>query len=521
MTAPRVICICLDSAEKGLLLAWAGRGELPNLEALLNRSAWSATLPQNSGLYVGPIWPSFNTGQKLETHGKYAERQLIPGTYEVRKVLLSEIGGAPFWVRLGERGHRTAVIDLAKSAVDGRVNGIQIAAWGAHDADYFDELRFPEAMMQTLPEELGPEIIARWPPRAFGWSDLAIGDGSGEAIGRFRDSLLGKIRTRTSMALDLLGREEWPLFMVSYGESHSVGHHCWHLTDETTWNFDKQLQGRIGDPVKDVYKAIDDAIGALAGRANPQTYVALFSSLGMGPHISGQPVIDTILRRLDRSRSARTLAYQGAREVWHLLPLALRTKLRSPQETSRNLLLARERASRRFFALHSNADFGAVRINLEGREPNGKVSPGRDFDRVCGELTEALLEVMNDETGERLVERVIRSDALYRRRPDDSLPDLMVEWRKSHPIRAVSSPRIGRIRVDSRERRTGDHRPEGLFCLAGPGIRPGRLGRPLSVLELAPTLCALLGESFDALDARPAKELLPHGAAPQRPVSSA
>jgi len=509
VTNTRVLCICVDSAEKTLLLDWAARGELPYLQSLLDRAAYTTTQLGESGFYTGPVWPSFYTGTSLDQHGKFAERQLVAGSYEVRKFPLDAIKATPFWRLLGGSGHRTAIIDFGKTVVDRNINGIHIVGWGAHDADYYDPMRYAEQKMQVSPPEWEIEITERWQAPLFGDSDVEIGDRSAAAIQRFQDLLIARIEAKTQMSLDLLQREPWSLFAVNFAEAHSVGHQCWHLTDETAPTYDRELRQRIGDPVLKVYQAIDNAVGKLVETAGPDNHVAFFSTLGMGPHISGQPAMDPLLRRLDGGDRARAWLYRWLRATWNRIPRSMRYRFRPMQEASRNRLLGPERSARRFFALHSNSDYGSIRINLSGREPNGMVEPGEEFDRVCDELANAFSALRNAETGESAVERVMRSDTLYRRRGDDSLPDLLVEWRKTSPIRVLESPRIGRLHVINDETRTGDHRPHGLFALAGHGIRPGELQRPLSVLELAPTLCALLGAHYDDFELAPAPELLP------------
>ena len=56
--------------------------------------------------------------------------------------------------------------------------------------------------------------------------------------------------------------------------------------------------------------------------------------------------------------------------------------------------------------------------------------------------------------------------------------------------------------------RTGGHRPEGWIVVAGEGVAPGRLDRTLSLLDLAPTMAAMLGARMDDTDGAPSEDLL-------------
>jgi hypothetical protein len=56
--------------------------------------------------------------------------------------------------------------------------------------------------------------------------------------------------------------------------------------------------------------------------------------------------------------------------------------------------------------------------------------------------------------------------------------------------------------------RTGDHRPDGLYLAAGPGLNPKRVEKPASVMDFGPTIAARLGVELGDVDGRPIPELL-------------
>ena len=72
----------------------------------------------------------------------------------------------------------------------------------------------------------------------------------------------------------------------------------------------------------------------------------------------------------------------------------------------------------------------------------------------------------------------------------------------------VDSEKTGLITGVNGYCRTGDHRREGLFMATGPGIRPGRLARSVSIMDFAPTFCALLGTALPGADGQPIIELV-------------
>jgi predicted AlkP superfamily phosphohydrolase/phosphomutase len=118
------------------------------------------------------------------------------------------------------------------------------------------------------------------------------------------------------------------------------------------------------------------------------------------------------------------------------------------------------------------------------------------------------------------VRSVRRTADLYQGAHLGDLPDLLVEWNDDAPtgsaivgngaaatIRATS-PELGVVEGTNTYGRTGEHRPRGFFVARGPGIAPGRLAREVSLLDFAPTFCAMLGTPLPRAEGAPIAELL-------------
>jgi predicted AlkP superfamily phosphohydrolase/phosphomutase len=113
---------------------------------------------------------------------------------------------------------------------------------------------------------------------------------------------------------------------------------------------------------------------------------------------------------------------------------------------------------------------GFIRLNLEGREPQGIV-PQAEYDQVINEITQCLLNLKDAETGKPVVEQVFKLKELYQgAEHTDLLPDLSVLWHNIEVSKIVSD-RIGEIVVgDSGIIRSGNHRPKGFCFCYGPSI---------------------------------------------------
>lgn len=139
-------------------------------------------------------------------------------------------------------------------------------------------------------------------------------------------------------------------------------------------------------------------------------------------------------------------------------------------------------------------------MNLVGREANGLVET-IDYDRTLDEVEAPLRECLDPRTGGTVVDEIDRVSARTGRRPVDLGPtesDLIVIWTGASAFAHPTLGRMGPVPI----RRAGGHRGRGDLVLAGPGIEPGS-GPEAAAFDIAPTICALVGEAPPALSGRP------------------
>ena len=491
--APTVLFLGLDAASSDLILPWCDAGLLPTFQALRETCMWGTT--ENApGLYTGSVWPTLWTGLTVGRHGCYYYEQLRPGTYEIEEFLGDQIRAEPFWTSLCRAGRRVALFDVPKVGLCKDVNGIQIADWGTHEVD-MDACSSPPDLIAEMHRRHGAS-----PFRRCDW----VMDGR-HPERTLRDMLLTRIPRKVAIAEDLLGREPWDLFMTVFSESHCAGHQLWHLRDTTHPRHDRELAGELGDAVRDVYVALDAAVGRLLQAAGPETTVIVLMSHGMSVHNDATYLLDDILRRLEgESAPASRVLLDHARRVWKKLPTHFTEAFRSVARTVHQFPDASDRRGRRCFAVPTNANCAGIRLNLAGREPAGLLRPGTESEEFCRHLIADLYDLVDPASGRPLVREVLRSRDVFFGEHVDELPDLLVRWHRDWTITGAASPKVGKlVREDDTTRRTGDHRPEGLFFMRGSDIAPGRLARPVLTEDFAPTMAALLNVELPTVDGKP------------------
>jgi predicted AlkP superfamily phosphohydrolase/phosphomutase len=267
---------------------------------------------------------------------------------------------------------------------------------------------------------------------------------------------------------------------------------------------------------------LDETIGFLR-QANPEAALLVFSVSGMGSNCSGLRLLPEVLERIGmgeegaaepgRKSATSTAAIEGGRRKRLLTRLAASRAAEGLKHAlptrfwdtwTRRIMFAGSGWARcRAFCLPNDYS-GAIRVNLRGREPKGRVAPGAEYEAVCEELTAALTELEHLESGRPVVGRVIRPQALYHGELTAELPDLLVIWANEEPVQGVRSSRVGTIEVASPERRLGGHRPHGFLVAHGPRIVPSKAEEDRHILDLAPTILGLLGVPLrDDYEGRP------------------
>ena len=494
----RVLFIGLDAADRDLVRQFADEGAMPAVRNLsAHGSSYDIVVPD--AFYVGAVWPSFYTACAPTRHGRYCFKQYIPGSYKARPVAPDIVPMAPFWSALDAAGRRVVVFDVPKSRPVPLEHGIQVCDWGTHD---------PEKIgIATTPASLADSIVSRAGPDPVGRCDRVVRTATG-----YRDfvrNLRVRIAVKEKIAIRAMTSRAWEFFAVCFGDSHCVGHQCWHLHDTAHERHDPLIASAVGNPVRDIYSALDASVGRLIEAAGPDCLVFLLCSHGMGRHYDGGHLMRDVLRRINRklpfgrNLDEQRVVYKEARHDREASDAGI-------EFDEDGLPTA---ATMRSFVVPNNDAFVGIRINLVGRERYGRIEPA-DSAAYGDALMSALKTVTIGEGGPPAFDRIFRTETAYPdRTSSDALPDIVAAWSRLEPYRALYSPAIGSIEGEYAGVRTGDHRAGGRLFVAGSDIAQGRQG-DAPIEAIGPTICAALGVSLSDVDGRPLELPRAHVTAP-------
>jgi len=505
----RLLVIGLDGATLDLVRPWAAAGRLPVLSRLMDAGAWGplrSTIPAASF----PAWTSLVTGMNPGRHGVLDFTERVPGTYRVRFVNGSYRRVPALWTRLSAAGRRVAVLTVPATYPPEPVDGVMVSGFDSPLATAIDgSFVHPRAFYRDI-----RRLVGRVPFADF--QEVTTGPGwHTGALAR----LLDGVERRTKLAAWLLERQRPDALMVVFGESDTVAHHFWRFHDPRS---PRHAPSPFAGAIARVYEALDGAVGALLAAAPPDAAVAIVSDHGSGGasdrvvHLNRRLAECGLLgfRRASRGRLAGLVRAAALRAVPRRLQGAL--VRRAPAAAGRLEGLHRLAGIEwsRTLAYAEELDYHpSVWLNLRGREPEGVVDPAA-YRATRGRVAAALVGWC-DEAGRPVVERVWRREELYAgpfvgRAPDLVLELALVDGYSPSCLRSVGpGPALRRLAPAEHgggkgRGMNGAHRRDGLFILAGAGVRrAGELG-PADIVDVAPTVLALAGEPVPAgLDGRP------------------
>jgi predicted AlkP superfamily phosphohydrolase/phosphomutase len=502
-----ILVVGWDGATWDVARPLLDAGEMPALGGLLARGA-AGTLASTLPPVTFPAWSSFMTGVNPGKHGVFDFTRRIPGSYDLAFVSSRDRLTPTVWRLLSDAGRRVAVLGVPATYPPEPINGVMVGGFDSPVATGIDgSFVHPPGFYREMLDAVGPYSVTDF-------QELRIGPGwHADALAK----MLAAIERKTALARWVLARERWDCLMTMFGEADTVSHHFWMFADPRSPRHDPDGARQLGDAVRTVYRRLDAALGELIVAAPAGTTVLVASDHGFGG--AGRTAVhlnrwlaDQGFLTFRRGAGATTAALaRTARAV------ALRTLPRGIQERvvrrfGRSLARRLEGWSRlgaidmrRTRAFSEELNYApSIWLNLRGRDPEGTITPGADYDATAADLTARLLAWRHPETGTPMVAAVHRRDALYSGPAVEHAPDLILELALEDgysPACLGSTASTGAsVRHLHRDEHVGgkgggmngSHRGNGMYALAGADVDAG-VAADAAIVDVAPTLLRVLG----------------------------
>jgi predicted AlkP superfamily phosphohydrolase/phosphomutase len=400
------------------------------------------------------------------------------------------------WQIMSEAGLKVGVMNVPITYPPQPVNGFII---GGLLSPTGVDVAYPPGLLDSYNDELGPYRVAL---------HVQYKPGQEQA---FLDDALDLIDMRGRYALRLMQDQPWDAFMVHFISLDNLQHALWKFIDPTHPRYQPELAQRHGDGLLRAYQRVDENVGLLVEQAKnlaDDLNVVVMSDHGFGPlhHIVNLNIhlLNHGLLRLKRhpwTQLKAALFRLGLTPagVYSLLEkLGLQNIVARVSKGSRNRVVSK-------FLSFSDVDWsrttaysmghvGQIYLNRRGREEQGIIADGAEYEEARQRVVEALRQLTHPENGEPLLDEVIFGTDVTHGPYSDQAPDLHLVFDGyrciAFPLFATNKDVITRqIRGDS-----GCHRSHGIYIGAGPAFRQGNAATGARIIDLAPTLLHLLGQ---------------------------
>ena len=533
----KTICIGLDGATFDLIQPFIAQGRLPTFKKLMDSGAWSelrSTVPP----VTASAWSSFMTGKNPAAHGLFDFMQRRENSYDLAPVSALDRDGKAVWDLMGDAGKKVIVMNVPVTWPPQPINGLLVT--GMLTPRNAEDYTYPKELADELRLEIGDYIV---------YSDEVYSKGRGEI---FLNALKYSADQRVKAAEYLLQKYPWDFFMLVFPETDTVSHGLWSAFDPTHHEHDPAQAAKFHDGILGIYQHIDDLLARLLDSVTASIFAPLSvnsakqsptrdletpalhqTQCGASVASSQKPLLAmtdvTILLMSDHGHGPvrnflyvnNYLAQRGylkfkpniASQFKHvafqlgLTPRFVYSIVLTFGLGKLRRTLDKRRGGRgllkRFFLSFSDVDWsrtraysigyiGEVHINLKGREPQGIVEPGEQYERVRDDVINSLRELELPD-GTPLVEHIWKKEEIYHGAHLANAPDILFLPRNLETI-AFGDFEFGSNKVIEKSFGvSSSHRMNGLFIASGAGIKNAGEFRCAQLIDLAPTILHLMG----------------------------
>ncbi len=423
----RVVVISLDGAPFTFVQKLLAQGEMPNLAAIVgegNLSRMNSVWPTVSSV----AWSSFMTGHNPGKHNIYGFLDRKPGTYKTFIPNSRTMRSVTLWEIMSQAGKRVVVINVPVTYPPRPVNGVLVAGFLSPS---LEKCAYPPAVVPRL-KELGYVI-----------------DADPWACRQSKDKVLAEVNaaldSRRRALVHFMENEPWDFFMVHVMETDRLHHFLWEQME--------QEHPVYAPAFLEVYRRIDDLLGEVRRKLPDDTTLIVMSDHGFC----------TLKKEVYVNH---WLAGQG----W------LRFQKNPPQS-----LLDIHPESKAY-----SLDPGRVFINLRGREPGGCVEPGAEYEDLREQIAVAARQLTDPDSGERIVDRVLRREDIYHGPYFDQAADLVLAPAKGYDLKGALAKDTLVFKGDEL---VGSHTyDDAMLCITGHPVTH----TDFSIVDVMPTILSLM-----------------------------
>jgi predicted AlkP superfamily phosphohydrolase/phosphomutase len=492
----KLLFIGLDGTTFDLLDPLMREIGLPNLEKIISSGA-RASLETTIPPITPTAWVSLVTGKNPGKHGILEFLLRRSGSMHDLPVNQALRDSPAIWDILSQLGKKVIVTNMPVTYPPTPVNGLMISDFltprGKKDFTY------PGDLLKEIESKFGPY-------RLYITEVYAPGN-----IDKVLDQLFDELEYKTKVTEYLIENYPWDFYANHIWSTDRCQHELWHIWDETHPLSNSKEVTKHRDRVMQFWKTVDECVGRMTKKAGDDSLVMMGSDHGFGPiHkflcfniwlleqgllVLKQGAMTTFKRLLFKLGFTPEFGYRMSMRLG-LAKIRLAAGVTNRSQLFKvinQLMLSLQDVDWSKTVAYSKGNYGQIFVNLKGREPQGCITPGVEYERTCNMLVDKLKSIIDPNTKQKLIGQIWRREEIYTGPHVESAPDISflpadMKYKPMGTLDLTSNRFITDVYGNS-----GDHRMNGLYIAKGPNIKPGIRLSKARIIDVAPTMLYLMG----------------------------
>ena len=489
MKKAKVIVFGLDGATWNVLKPMMDAGELPYFSRVAKEGVWG-TLKSTIPPVTPPAWATFVTGKNPGKHGLFGfVVNKHNASIETSWANENAIKTPKIWDLLDHLDRTSALINIPITYPAKKINGWYVSGFltpqGAKDVTY------PPELLEELDSVVGGYII-----------NVPSGEKSTFAdANKFTEANLECTRKRADAMFYLKEKYDPDLLFTVFVGPDRIQHRFYGYLDPNLEGYNAPKSISFRDVISQNFVQLDEILGEILENINDDTTLLVASDHGFGPLKS----FISINRWLANNSYLKYNKFGAMlREIDRKFGISNRfgnmKRIQKSLTFDAKLEEIIDMAQTRVFAGDIYEE--GLYINLKGRQENGIVEQGEEYENLRDEVIDGLRSLTFPETGEPVFTKLLKKEEVYQGAYLDDAPDILVVSNDNKSLITNNLPTLKSHFIKSpRNKFEGTHEPEGIFMAWGSKIRKSEEFGTFDIHDIAPTILFAMGEpTFSDMD---------------------
>ena len=515
----RIIVIGLDGGTFDLLNPWMKAGFLPNLNEIVKEGI-SGTLRSSIPPVTVTAWSSFMTGKNPAKHGLFEFFIKKKNSYQEVPINANMRDGEAVWDILGKNGSTVLVLNVPTTYPPRPVNGALVAGFLTPSGK--QDFIYPSYLVKEIEDKFGKyPLYIKTPVALVSYFDESI------------DRLLGECREmldyKVKVAHYLMDKFESDFIVLHIWGTDRIQHELWDVLDPHHPRHNKKRAEKYGQKIIDYYRQVDTEIGKLMKKAGDEAAIFIISDHGFVPiyklidlnvwllEEGYLRIKEGIFPRIKLSLWKWGLTYEMLYR--HLSRQIMKFNRKGEAKAPVDYLKFYPLLKKLFLSMN-DIDFkrtrayckfglGQIIINLKGREPDGIVDQGKEYQNLRKEIMEKLKSLKDPGTGKFINGQIFLKEEIYQGKHLEHAPDISYLAAENNYLATNLFGFTSNKVICDNIVMPANHAMNGILMARGKNIRKGKNIKGANIMDLAPTILYLKGNKIpEDMDGRVLEEII-------------